>query len=132
MPDRRGQIKARVSIDDRPDIVNGRCRVGDWEADTVIGKRGGEVLVTLVERKSRQSVVAKASKRTAKAVSDEIIKKLSPIKHLVKTITYDNGKEFALHQDIVSGLFRPPIPFLGAWVKRECKRPVKAILSKRV
>ena len=48
-PERRGQIKGRVSIDERPDVVNERSRIGDWEADTVIGKQGGAVLVTLVE-----------------------------------------------------------------------------------
>ena len=45
--ERRVQIKGRVSIDERPDVVNQRSRVGDWEADTVIGKQGGSVLVTL-------------------------------------------------------------------------------------
>ena len=99
-PDRRGQIKNRVSIDERPEIVTERCRIGDWEADTVIGKRGGEVLITLVERKTRLSVVSKVVNRTAEVVRDGIIKGLSPIKNLVKTITYDNGKEFALHEDI--------------------------------
>lgn len=99
-PDGRGQLKGRISIDKRPDIVNHRKRVGDWEADTVIGKRGSEVLVTLVERKSRLTVAVKVVNRTAEVVRDAIVQGLSPIKHLVKTITYDNGKEFALHQDI--------------------------------
>lgn len=98
--DRRGQLKGRVSIDERPEIVDERKRVGDWEADTVIGKRGGEVLVTLVERKSRLTVVIKAANRTAEVVRDAIVQGLLPLKDLVKTITYDNGKEFALHQDI--------------------------------
>lgn len=98
--ERRGQLKGRISIDERPDIVNHRKRVGDWEADTVIGKRGGEVLVTLVERKSRLTVAVKVANRTADVVRDAIVQGLSSIKHLVKTITYDNGKEFALHQDI--------------------------------
>ena len=98
--ERRGQLKGRISIDERPDLVNHRKRVGDWEADTVIGKRGGEVLVTLVERKSRLTVAVKVANRTAEVVRDAIVQGLSSIKHLVKTITYDNGKEFALHQDI--------------------------------
>jgi transposase, IS30 family len=51
--DRRGVIKNRVSIDERPEIVDQKMRIGDWEGDAVIGKnhRGG--LVTLAERKSR-------------------------------------------------------------------------------
>ena len=59
-PNRRGRMIGRVSIDERPEIVNQRSRIGDWEADTVIGKRGGHVLVTLVERKTRLSVISKS------------------------------------------------------------------------
>ena len=100
VPDRRGQLKGRVSIDERPEVVNERSRIGDWEADTVIGKQGGAVLVTLVERKTRWSMIGKASDRTAKKVRAVIIKRLLPMTSHVKTLTYDNGKEFALHQEI--------------------------------
>ena len=58
--ERRGQIRGRVSIDERPDVVNQRNRIGDWEADTVIDKQSGTELVTLVERKTRLSVIGKA------------------------------------------------------------------------
>lgn len=70
--ERRGQIKGRVCISQRPDIVEERRRIGDWEADTVIGKQGGAVLVTLAERKSRFSVGVKAKNKTAKAVTTAI------------------------------------------------------------
>ena len=53
--DRRGQIRGRIPIDERPEIVEERSRIGDWEADTVIGKPGGPVLVTLAERRTRYS-----------------------------------------------------------------------------
>ncbi len=99
-PDRRGQIKGRVSIDERPEVVNERSRIGDWEADTVIGKQGGDVLVTLVERKTRWSMIGKAPNRTAQEVQAVIVKRLLPLASHVKTLTYDNGKEFAFHQDI--------------------------------
>ena len=98
--DRRGQLKGRVSIDERPEIVNQRSRVGDWEADTVIGKQGGSVLVTLVERKTRLTVIGKAPNRTAQEVTAVIVKRLMPLAGQVKTLTYDNGKEFASHQQI--------------------------------
>ena len=98
--DRRGQLKGRVSIDERPEIVNQRSRVGDWEADTVIGKQGGSVLVTLVERKTRLTVIGKAPNRTAQEVTAVIVKRLMPLAAQVKTLTYDNGKEFASHQQI--------------------------------
>lgn len=99
-PDRRGQLKGRVSIDERPEVVNERSRIGDWEADTVIGKQGSAVLVTLVERKTRWSMIGKAPDRTAKRVRTVIVKRLLPLASHVKTLTYDNGKEFALHQEI--------------------------------
>lgn len=99
-PDHRGQIKGRVSIDERPKVVNERSRIGDWEADTVIGKQGGSVLVTLVERKTRWSIIGKAPNRTAAEVRAVIVKRLLPLSEHVHTLTYDNGKEFALHQDI--------------------------------
>jgi IS30 family transposase len=54
--DRRGQIRGRVSIDERPELVEERSRTGDWEADTVIGKPGGPVLLTLAERRTRYSI----------------------------------------------------------------------------
>ena len=58
--DRRGQIRGRIPIDKRPGLVEERSRISDWEADTVIEKLGGSVLVTLAEHKTRYSVIAKA------------------------------------------------------------------------
>jgi len=54
-PDARGQIIGRVSIDQRPSIVDEKVRLGDWEADTVIGKGHQGVLVTLAERVSKKT-----------------------------------------------------------------------------
>ena len=102
--DCRGHIKGRISIDERPDIVDKRHRVGDWEVDTVIGKQGSAVLVTVVERRTRYSVVAKAADKSASCVRDAILKHMGPISFQVKTLTYDNGKEFALHQQIAEKL----------------------------
>ncbi len=112
-PDRRGQIKGRVSIDERPSVVEQRSRIGDWEADTVVGKRGGAALVTLVERKSRLSVIAKVPSQSAQSVQDAIMTQLKPFASEVHTLTYDNGKEFAYHQRIAevlnaSGYFAHP------------------------
>ena len=55
--DRRGKIKNRVSIDERPAVVDRRNRIGDWEGDTIIGKDRQSALITLVERKSLYSVI---------------------------------------------------------------------------
>ena len=102
--ERRGQIIGRVCLTERPEIVKSRSRIGDWEADTVIGKQGGAVLVTLAERKSRFSMIIKAENKTAAAVSAAITKAMSPHAANVHTLTYDNGKEFAYHQQVSDGL----------------------------
>jgi len=105
--DRRGQIKNRVSIDERPEIVDERSRIGDWEVDTVIGRPGGVVLVTLAERKSRLSLIALAANKTAQAVRAALLRLLRPIVDQVHTLTYDNGKEFAYHESISEALNAP-------------------------
>lgn len=103
-PDRRGQIKGRISIDIRPSIVAERSRLGDWEADTVEGSKGGPVLVTLAERKSRLFLFGKAPNKSASEVRRVIEGLLTPIKDFVQTITYDNGKEFSYHADVSATL----------------------------
>jgi IS30 family transposase len=98
--ERRDQIKNRVSIEKHPAIVDLRSRVGDWEADTMIGKQGHSVLVTLVERKTRFTVAIKAVNKTARAVMDAICEHLKPHQERVLTLTYDNGREFAYNEEI--------------------------------
>uniref|UniRef100_UPI00405635F3 IS30 family transposase n=1 Tax=Candidatus Electronema sp. TaxID=2698783 RepID=UPI00405635F3 len=102
--DRRGQIRNRVSTDKRPDIVEERSRIGDWEADTAIGRRGGAVLVTLVERKSRFSVIALAPDKRASSVTQALAGALLPYQEQVQTITCGNGKEFAFHEEFSAAL----------------------------
>ena len=104
--ERRGQIKNRVSIEKRPAIVDLRSRVGDWEADTVIGKQGHSVLVTLVERKTRFTVAIKAVNKTARAVTDAICDHLKPYQGRVLTLTYDNVLYAELLAGLVSGHYR--------------------------
>jgi IS30 family transposase len=101
--ERRGQIIGRVCITERPEIVESRSRIGDWEADTVIGKQSGAALVTRAERKSRFSMIVKAENKTA-AVSATITKAMVPHAANVHTLTYDNGKAFAYHQQVSDGL----------------------------
>ena len=73
-------------------------RIGDWEADTIIGQVGGSVLVTLVDRLTRYTLIAKSSSKESIEVSTAMLETLAPNKEKVHTITYDNGKEFARHQ----------------------------------
>lgn len=100
----RGQIIGRISIDERPSIVDDKVRIGDWEADTVIGKGHKGVLVTLADRVSKKTLIAHVSSKHAKVVTAAIIKLLLPEKEQLKTITFDNGKEFAYHAHIKNAL----------------------------
>jgi len=96
--DKRGQIKDRVSIDKRPQIVEDKSRKGDWEGDLVIGKNHKRALVTLVDRKTKKTKMAIVDSKQAIIVSTKIIKLLkNETKH---TVTLDNGKEFAKHKQI--------------------------------
>lgn len=101
---RRGQLINRISIDDRPAIVDIRSRMGDWELDTIIGKGHKQAIVSLVERKSRLTLIHKVERKTADSVTQAIIHLLKPIAHRVHTLTADNGKEFAGHETIAKTL----------------------------
>lgn len=95
--DKRGRITNQTSIDLRPIEVDQRLAIGHWEIDTMVGKPSGNVLVTMVERYSRYTLVARAENKSAEAVSLALLKRLAPIRNKVETLTYDNGKEFAKH-----------------------------------
>lgn len=95
--DKRGQISHQTSIELRPAEVDQRLKIGHWEIDTMIGKASGNVLVTMVERYSRYTLIARADNKTAEAVSFGLLRRLAPIRNRVETLTYDNGKEFAKH-----------------------------------
>lgn len=97
-------IKQAVSIDERPLIVDTRERFGDWEVDTVLGKHRSGAMVTLLERKSRFYLVKKVASKSAKDVTQGVIDLLRPYKTHVHTITADNGREFANHQEITKQL----------------------------
>lgn len=98
--ERRGSLKNCVRIDQRPKVVQERSRIADWEGDTVIGRGQQGVLVTLAERKSRYTLAAPLPRRTSAAVGQAVIDLLRPHKQRCKTITFDNGKEFADHEFI--------------------------------
>lgn len=103
-PEARGQIRNRISIEERPAIVDEKSRLGDWEADTVIGKGHKGVLVTLSERVSKLNLIACVPSKQADVVTAAIIDMLQPFKAELHTITFDNGKEFAYHEKIKKAL----------------------------
>ena len=101
---RRGQLIDRVSIDERPEVVDSRSRIGDWELDTIIGKNHKQAIVSLTERKSRFTLIQKVKRKTAHCVTDAIINLLAPFSDQVLTLISDNGKEFADHKVIADKL----------------------------
>jgi IS30 family transposase len=101
---RQGQIPNRVSIDQRPAIVDSKSRLGDWEVDTIIGKGHRQALVSLTERKSRLLRLAKVTFKSAECVTQAVIGLLKPLADRVHTLTSDNGREFAQHQKISTAL----------------------------
>jgi IS30 family transposase len=102
--DRRGKLPNRVSIEERPEVVEQRERLGDWEIDTLVGKGHQGALVSLVERKSRYTLLQPVTQRLANLVADATILLLHPFADLVHTITGDNGKEFSEHVRIAETL----------------------------
>jgi IS30 family transposase len=102
--DRRGTLPNRVSIEERPQLVEQRERLGDWEVDTLVGKGHRGALVSLVERKSRYTLLQPVTQRLANLVADATVSLLHPFAASVYTITGDNGKEFAEHVRIAETL----------------------------
>jgi transposase, IS30 family len=98
----RGCIPNRVDIAQRPLIVDEKTRVGDWELDTIIGANHDGVIVSMVDRHSKFTCLIKVSNKTASSVRDGIVEKLNPIRGFVHTLTADNGKEFAYHEEVTS------------------------------
>ncbi|KMQ50399.1 Mobile element protein [Chitinispirillum alkaliphilum] len=100
----RGHIKNRISIDDRPPVVETRERIGDWEIYTIIGKSHKGALVSIVERKSRFTLLSVVNRKDSELVGACVKEQLLPFKDYVLTITGDNGKEFACHEQVMVDL----------------------------
>lgn len=92
----RGLIPNRVSIHARPPEIDLRNRVGDWEGDTVEGRKGSGGLATHVERASRYLIATHLSDKTAETFTTRSIKAFKPVPRALRhTLTLDNGKENA-------------------------------------
>jgi IS30 family transposase len=103
--DRRGQMPDRRMIDKRPNVVNERRRIGDWESDTVEGAKGSGFIVTHVDRKSRYTVAVKVDDKSAQTVTRAIRAKMGQLPpDKVRTMTFDNGKEFAGFKELERAL----------------------------
>src|SRR6202795_2437166 len=100
----RGLIPNRVDIDQRPAIVAAKSRIGDWEADTIIGANHKGAVMSHVERRSKYTKLAKLPDKSANSVVQACRRVLLPLADRIETITYDNGKEFASHAKIATSL----------------------------
>jgi IS30 family transposase len=103
-PLKRQLIPNRVSIDLRPPIVETNAELGHWEADTVIGKGHDGALLTLVERRTKYVLIVKLASKHALALAGAATKALRRSGLPIKTITFDNGLEFACHESIARQL----------------------------
>jgi IS30 family transposase len=101
---KRGRIPDAVSIEQRPAVVDERSRLGDWEADLVLGAQGTGAIVTLAERKSRIYLTKKVFSKEAKEVSRAVIAKLHSYKDFCHTLTFDNGGGLSEHRAIAEVL----------------------------
>ncbi|MGP9768791.1 IS30 family transposase, partial [Halomonas sp. AOP13-D3-9] len=95
-----GKIPNRVGIEHRPAEVDDRLTIGHWEGDTVLKGHKQSGLVTLVERRSGYLMAARLPKITAELTENAMIRLLKPRRGAVKSITLDNGSEFAHHEGV--------------------------------
>lgn len=112
-------IPNRVSISERPKEVDG-VRFGDFEMDTIVGKGNCGAIVTLVEKQTNMLFMRKLKHgKNAKKLAETVKKILMPFKGKIKSITTDNGMEFAAHE-IISKSLGVPVYFAdpySSWQK---------------
>lgn len=102
----RGLIPNRVDISERPAIVEKKERFGDFELDTIVGANHQGAIVSIVDRATKCVFLRLLPNYTAELVKEALCSTLLPLgkKGLVKTLTSDNGKEFAAHEKVVEAI----------------------------
>lgn len=99
--DNRGVIAERVPISERPAIVDSRSRIGDIEVDLMFGKKDGPPLLIMTDRATLITTIDKLESKNATDIVAVIIKKIERVgTSWIKTMTFDNGKEFARHMEV--------------------------------
>lgn len=95
------KIINQVSIDNRPKHIENRIEIGHWEGDLIIGKGQQSAIGTIVERKSRYTIIVKLNSKKSLEVAERFSQKLNQLNNILKkSMTYDNGIEMAKHQMI--------------------------------
>jgi IS30 family transposase len=100
----RDRIKDRISIHQRPDVVDRGERLGDVEVDTIVGPAHQGALVTITDRVSSFCWIGQAHGKQAWPVAKKIKQLLKPYKAQIHTITSDNGLEFSEHKTVAKSL----------------------------
>lgn len=97
--ERRREEARKRRIDTRPEIVEKRARIGDWEGDTIRGGDKKSAILTHVDRKSGYLIANRLERAFAEKVRTTTVAEFSKLsKNKLHTITYDNGCEFAEHE----------------------------------
>jgi transposase, IS30 family len=105
---RQGRLPDMVSIHERPEDALNRLIPGDWEGDFVKGAGNASAIGTLVERKSRYTLIAKMKDCGAQAALDGFTKAFAKVpKMMRRSLAYDQGKEMARHKELTSRLGMP-------------------------
>lgn len=100
-------IPGRTDISERPIEADG-TRFGDWEMDLIVGPENKGAILTLTERLTNYSIAATLPNgKTADDVALTVCRLLLPFKNSLKTMTTDNGPEFASHHIITKRLGMP-------------------------
>lgn len=106
MDPKKQAIPNRISIHERPTIVAGRGRYGDWESDLMEGNRGSKTVLSVQKELRSQHVFLKKLKdKSSDETKKDINRKLKPLpKSVRRTMTFDNGRENAQHMKLVKKL----------------------------
>lgn len=92
--DSRGVLAGKRCLDERPAGANNRSRIGHWEIDTVLGSGDQHCIVTMVERKTKYTLIGKLKARTTEELNRRTLQLIEQEAGKVRTITADNGTEF--------------------------------------
>lgn len=99
--DSRGILKERTSIEQRPEVVDERSRLGDVEIDLMVGKAHKSALVVITDRATLLTRLKKITSRHAELTELAIEESLARVpKAFIKTVTVDNDMAFANHQSL--------------------------------
>jgi transposase, IS30 family len=92
-------IEGRVSLAERPLVVNDRSAPGHWEADLMMFAKYGQAILTVHERQSRLLLAIRLASKAAQLVAHHLAQLFGALpRRLRQTVTFDNGTEFARHR----------------------------------